>query len=92
MSKQIAIITDIHGNSFALRAVLHDIDKQKNIDHIYCLGDLIAIGHETNEVLSQLLARQYISYVQGNHDEAILAIRLGKGARSKGRKKSTMSG
>lgn len=48
------------------------------------MGDLIAIGHETNEVLDQLLKRQDISYVQGNHDEAILTIRLGKEARSQG--------
>ncbi|WP_084723795.1 metallophosphoesterase family protein [Virgibacillus chiguensis] len=61
MSKNIAVLTDIHGNSSALNAVLKDIDEQGNIEHIYCLGDLIAIGHETNQVLEGLLSRNDIS-------------------------------
>ncbi|MCR8968434.1 metallophosphoesterase [Facklamia sp. 7083-14-GEN3] len=74
MSKSIAVLTDIHGNSTALNAVLKDIDKQGNIDHIYCLGDLVAIGHETNQVLEKLISRNDISYVRGNHDEYIVNI------------------
>lgn len=74
MSNNIAVITDIHGNNSALKAVLREIDEQRNIEHIYCLGDLIAIGHETNQVLGNLLSRNDISYVQGNHDESILKI------------------
>lgn len=79
-----AIITDIHGNSCALKAVLDDIDKDNQIEHIYCLGDLIAIGHETNEVLDLLFSRNDISIVRGNHDEAILNIMNGKDPGSTG--------
>jgi len=78
METNIAIITDIHGNSAALKAVLENIDKDKQIEHIYCLGDLIGIGHETNEVLEILFSRENISFVKGNHDEAILRIIEGK--------------
>ncbi len=84
MSKTIAIMTDIHGNSSALKAVLEDIDAAGNVDHIYCLGDMIAIGHETNEVLELLLSRSDISYVKGNHEEAVLLCKLGRDARSHG--------
>ncbi|WP_229666657.1 metallophosphoesterase family protein [Paraliobacillus quinghaiensis] len=80
----IAIITDIHGNSSALKAVLNSIDKNKQIEHIYCLGDLIGIGHETNEVLELLLSRKEISFVTGNHDEAVLKIIEGKETNSVG--------
>ena len=74
---KIAIITDIHGNHAALKAVLDDIDQDKAIQHINCLGDLIGIGHETNEVLELLFSRKDISFVKGNHDEDILKILVG---------------
>lgn len=78
MQRKIAVITDIHGNSSALKAVLSDIERDSQIDHIFCLGDLIAIGHETNQVLERLYLRKDISYVLGNHDEAIINILNGK--------------
>ncbi len=71
---KIAVITDIHGNAAALKAVLHDIDDRNDIKHIYCLGDMIGIGYETNEVLEILFSRTDISMITGNHDEAILAL------------------
>lgn len=74
MSKKIAIITDVHGNAPALRAVLADIDGQEEIDHIYCLGDMIGIGPNTNEVLAMLFARDDVSMITGNHDECVLAL------------------
>lgn len=83
-NKSIAVITDIHGNSSALNAVLRDIDENEKIEHIYCLGDLIAIGHETNEVLEVLLSRNDVSYVLGNHDVSILNIFNGQEPGSSG--------
>ena len=45
------VIADVHGNASALKAVLHEFDKMGDIEHIYCLGDMIGIGPDTNEVL-----------------------------------------
>lgn len=87
MEKKIAVIADIHGNHSALRAVLNEIDLDDKIDHIYCLGDLVGIGYETNEVLELLLSRDDISYVMGNHDEAILDILSGREVYSRGKEK-----
>lgn len=84
MDKKIAILTDIHGNQSALKAVMDDIDRDTQIEHIYCLGDLIGIGYETNEVLELLVSRSDISFVMGNHDEAILDIIAGRDIYSKG--------
>ncbi|WP_282942413.1 metallophosphoesterase family protein [Paenibacillus sp. RC67] len=80
MAASIAIVTDIHGNSAALRAVLEDMDKEFQIDHIYCIGDMVGIGHETNEVLELLFTRNDISFVIGNHEEAFLNIIHGEAA------------
>jgi predicted phosphodiesterase len=38
---KIAIISDIHSNYMALDAVLENLKKQKNIEKIFCLGDLV---------------------------------------------------
>lgn len=73
-----AVITDVHGNARALEAVLAEIDAAGDIDRIYCLGDMIAIGHETNEVLGMLFDREDVSMITGNHDEAVLALALGR--------------
>ncbi|MFC5775564.1 metallophosphoesterase family protein [Ectobacillus antri] len=73
-----AVMTDIHGNAPALRAVLHEIDRMRDIEHIYCLGDMIAIGPDTNEVLDMLFARHDVTMVTGNHDEAVLALVKGE--------------
>nr|WP_269136014.1 metallophosphoesterase family protein [Sporosarcina cyprini] len=67
-------MTDIHGNSSALHAVLVELDNRLDIDHIYCLGDMIGIGPDSNEVLYTLFERDDISMVTGNHDEAVLAL------------------
>jgi predicted phosphodiesterase len=84
MSKKIALISDIHGNSSALKAVLKKIEEDIGIEHIYWLGDLIGIGYETNEVLELLFTRKDISFVLGNHDEAVLKIIEGIEPESKG--------
>jgi putative phosphoesterase len=87
MEKKIAVISDIHGNHSALKAVLNRIDEESNVEHIYCLGDLIGIGYETNEVLERLFSRNDISFVLGNHDEAILDIIAGREPYSEGKER-----
>jgi putative phosphoesterase len=76
---RIAVFTDVHGNQAALAAVLQEIDQlPQPVDQIYCLGDLVAIGPDTNEVLATLFARPDIAMVRGNHDDAVLAILSGR--------------
>lgn len=73
-----AVITDVHGNAGALEAVLAAIDAAGDVSHIYCLGDMIGIGHETNKVLGMLFERDDLSMITGNHDEAVLALAAGR--------------
>ena len=76
---KLAIITDIHGNAPALKVVLKELDQRGDIDTIWCLGDMIAMGPDTNEVLDLLFSRSNIQMITGNHDEAILSLLAGEG-------------
>lgn len=69
-----AVITDVHGNMDALSAVLRDIDRRGDIEHIYNLGDNIGIGHNTNEVLGMITSRDDMTSIAGNHDEAVMSV------------------
>lgn len=74
MSHSIAVITDVHGNYPAMKAVLNRIDNFEDVERIYCLGDMIALGPNTNEVLSELFGRSDVSMILGNHEDAVLKI------------------
>lgn len=67
---RIAFISDIHGNYPALTAVLNDIDT-KQVDSIYCLGDLVGYYSQINEVIDTVRLRN-ISCILGNHDYALI--------------------
>ncbi|AQQ55089.1 metallophosphoesterase family protein [Planococcus lenghuensis] len=73
MRTKIAVLADIHSNKAALDAALGEIDADPSISHIYCLGDMIAIGHETNGVLETLFSRKDVTLISGNHDEGVVA-------------------
>lgn len=64
--EKIAIISDIHGNLESFKAVLKDI-KEKNIDKIICLGDIIAKGSNQHECI-ELVKSNCDIVLQGNCD------------------------
>jgi predicted phosphodiesterase len=64
-----AIISDIHANYEALRAVQQDI-KDQGITEIYCLGDIIGYGPNPCECLDAVMRLPVV--VLGNHDQAAL--------------------
>lgn len=71
MSK-IAVLSDIHGNLFALKEVINDFT---DIDSMILLGDLIDYGMQSNEVVEYIkdnLASRIICNIWGNHENAIL--------------------
>jgi predicted phosphodiesterase len=68
--KQIALVSDIHANLPALRAVLADIDERANIDAIYHLGDLCGYAPWPNEVIALLVLRA-IPGIAGNYDSTV---------------------
>jgi diadenosine tetraphosphatase ApaH/serine/threonine PP2A family protein phosphatase len=67
---RIALISDIHGNIDALKAVLADIERQE-IDEILCLGDIVGYGAAPAECLSLVRERCALT-LMGNHDEYLV--------------------
>ena len=64
--ERIAVISDIHGNMPALEAVLEDI-KSRNIERIFCLGDLAGKGPSAAEAVDKI--KEYCEVViKGNWD------------------------
>lgn len=62
----LAIISDIHANLSALRAVLTDINS-RGIHQIFCLGDLVGYFTQPVPVIHLTLARCNV-VIKGNHD------------------------
>ncbi len=70
-----AFISDIHGNTPALEAVLADIDA-RGIGEIWCGGDLVGYGPDPEGCI-RILARRARRSIMGNHDWALLNSPLG---------------
>lgn len=65
-----AIISDIHGNLIALKAVLQQLDRE-GVDGVVCLGDVAATGPQPSECIGELRTRS-IPTVMGNADAWLL--------------------
>lgn len=74
---KIGIVTDVHGNLEALEAVLHALDTEQ-VDMIWSLGDMIAMGPDSNAVMERLIDRG-TRMISGNHDEAVISLLAGYG-------------
>lgn len=69
-----ALISDLHGNDVALRAVLAHI-ADAHVDRIVCLGDVATLGPAPQRVL-ETLAELGCACILGNHDEFLLDVDL----------------
>lgn len=65
---RIALLSDIHGNSVALDAVLADIAAQGGVDSFWILGDLVALGPDPVGVLDRLVGLKDVRFIRGNTD------------------------
>lgn len=65
---RIALLSDIHSNLEALRAVL---DSLPSVDRILCLGDIVGYGADPAQVID-LLRERGAEALQGNHDWAVV--------------------
>lgn len=67
---KLAIISDIHGNADALKAVLKDITLE-NVDDILNLGDHFSGPLAATETAEILMAHNFQT-IQGNHDRTLI--------------------
>ena len=65
-----AILSDIHSNLPALEKAL-SIIKEKSVDTIYCLGDIVGYGGQPNECIGFIREKSSVC-VLGNHDCAVI--------------------
>lgn len=63
---KIVIISDIHGNYDALRAL------PEQYDELWVLGDLLNYGPEPRKVVSDIMQKAGV-VVRGNHDDAVVS-------------------
>ncbi len=68
--ERIAIISDIHGNLEALKAVLEDM-RERRVNKIYCLGDIIAKGTHSKECLD-LIVKNCEVVLKGNCEKILV--------------------
>jgi putative phosphoesterase len=66
---KIALFSDIHANLPALEAFFKDLDSRQ-VDAIYCLGDLVGYNIWPNEVIYEIRRRR-IPTIAGNYDFGI---------------------
>jgi predicted phosphodiesterase len=66
---KVLIISDVHGNSVALKSVLR---AERHLDHILCLGDLLDYGAEPIECVKWAMESAGDAWLlQGNQDRAV---------------------
>lgn len=70
-----ALISDIHGNVEALKAVFDDIDS-RGIEEVYFLGDLVGYGPDPKACTDMVSSRAAV-HLMGNHDHALLTKAVG---------------
>ena len=66
LREKVALITDIHANDEAFKAILEDIKKRK-IDYTFSLGDLVGLGPSPSECVD-LAMKNGIINILGNND------------------------
>lgn len=71
---RVALLSDIHGNDVALRAVLGEIAR-RGVDQIVCLGDVATLGPNPQSAID-LLVELNCPCIMGNHDAFLLDPKL----------------
>ena len=67
---KVAVLSDIHGNFQALKAVVNDMDKF-DCEKVLCLGDLAMAGPQPDVVINYVEKQNDWEVIQGNTDKMI---------------------
>jgi predicted phosphodiesterase len=65
-----AVISDIHGNLHALRAVFARLSRL-DVQGVICLGDIVGYGPHPEECVD-MVVRYCTTIISGNHDQAVI--------------------
>jgi predicted phosphodiesterase len=67
LSRLVGVLTDIHGDIFALDAALGRL-REMGCDPIFCAGDLIEMEPFGEEVIQRLKSEKNVICIKGNHE------------------------
>jgi predicted phosphodiesterase len=74
----VLVVSDLHSNAEALRAVLARV-RRKKFDRIVCLGDFVGYGAQPNQVLDSMRTiKGRKLYIRGNHDRVVAGLEEGE--------------
>jgi len=65
---KIGVISDVHGNAEALKAVMKDL-KEQNVDQVIILGDIALKGNEPQACYDLLKSLNSIVWIKGNTED-----------------------
>lgn len=68
---RIALLSDIHGNTIALEAVLRDVSAKGGVDVYWILGDVVALGPDPVGVMERLATLPGLQLIRGNTDRYV---------------------
>ena len=70
---KLGVISDVHSNIDALKAVFNRFEKEK-VDKVICAGDVIGIGPFSKECVDFFISNQdkFIVMIRGNHEGYLL--------------------
>lgn len=72
------IVSDLHSNAEALKAVMNRV-RRKKFDRVICLGDFVGYGAQPNQVLDFMrTAKAAKLYIRGNHDRVAAGVDEGE--------------
>jgi putative phosphoesterase len=77
---KVALVSDIHGNRWALDAVLEHIERQR-VDAVWNLGDILSGPLLPEETADRLMPLGLLT-IAGNHERQLLAVAEGPGKAS----------
>ena len=73
---KIGVLSDIHGNSYALQKVLGQARKEK-VQKLYILGDFVGYYYDPDKVLEMLKEWDY-DFIRGNHEDLLSCLKENK--------------
>ncbi len=71
--RRVAMVSDIHGNTVALDAVLGDLAGLEPVDEVWALGDLVAVGPDPVGALERLTALRPLRCLAGNTERYVIS-------------------
>ncbi len=84
---KVIVLSDIHGNVTALRAVMESLEQLPEVKACIVLGDVIDYGMNSNEVVEMLMSFpvRVLCNIWGNHEHAIMTDDFARFSTERGR-------